>query len=495
MYNKNYYPTPGAVIKQMVAPYRDNIKTLNILEPSAGMGAILDYLSSYEVMVPKTRLYACEIDQNLKAAITGKGYKVIHDDFMTYSGALDFGLIVMNPPFDQGEHHLLKAWEILRNGHIVCLLNEETLKNPNSVFRAQLEALIEKHGSVEFIGPVFATADRRTNVNVALVRLEKRTEQSRIQFDMKGSESVDEIDLGSSESGIEKRDFISSLTRSYKMAIDSTAALYKAMLEFNLFTGAFCDSYQTPKLIASFFETARKSGYSDAHNEFANAFQKHAWNAIFKNTKVAGLMTQKVREKFEAWREQMGGIDLNDENIIMLFDALIQQRKAIADECIVDAFDKITAHCERRSPGEKWKTNSAYMVPEKFILPWIVENLKYGGGLSIYHRAHDFLDDIDRAFCLISGKTFPVYGSSTEDKAREIRTTHQAIRNWCRDKFQPEESEFFEFKCHLKGTVHFKVKDLQLLQEFNRRACAAKGFVLPEEELFRGKSRRSQKVK
>lgn len=45
MYNKNYYPTPKAIIEQMIAPYLDGIKKMNILEPSAGMGAILDHLS------------------------------------------------------------------------------------------------------------------------------------------------------------------------------------------------------------------------------------------------------------------------------------------------------------------------------------------------------------------------------------------------------------------------------------------------------------------
>lgn len=494
MYNKNYFPTPKAVIEQMTAPYRDTIKNLNILEPSAGMGAILDYLS-FDCRVPKTRLYSCEFDQNMKATLIGKGYKVVQDDFLNYSGAMNFDLIIMNPPFDNGEHHLLKAWEILRNGDIVCLLNEETVKNQNSVFRIQLGLLIEDHGTVEYLGPVFEAADRRTKVNVAMVRLKKVSEQSRIKFDMGGPEKVEEIDISSASSGIEKRDYISSLTRSYKMAVDSTAAMYRAMTEFNLFVSAFCSEYDTPKLIAAFFDTARKHGYSDAHNEFAMAFQKHAWNTIFKNTKAAGLMTNKVREKFEKWREEMGGIDLNNENIMMLFDALIQQRKAIADECIVDAFDKITSYAERRAPGEKWKTNSLFMVPEKFILPWIVENSKYGGGLSIYHRAHDFLNDIDRAFCLISGKTFPVYGASEEDQKGFIKTTLDAIRGWCRDRNNLQESEFFEFKCHIKGTVHFKVKDLSLLAEFNRRACAAKGFVLPDEELYRGKSRRDQKVK
>lgn len=485
MYNKNYYPTPKEVIQQMIAPHLGEIKSLNILEPSAGMGAILDYITSYAVGASKKRVYACENDQNLKATLTGKGYKVVQEDFLNYSGSLDFGLILMNPPFDGGVHHILKAWEILRNGHIVCLLNAETVKNLSTIHRQQLASLIHDHGSVEYIGNAFATADRKTNVDVALVRLQKKTERSKIGFDgMNGSSKVEEINLESSESGIEKRDYIDALCRSYQKAIQSTEAMYKAMTEFNLYVGAFGSEYDTPKLITAFFETSRKTGYSDAHNEFATAFQKIAWNKIFRNTKVSGLMTQKVREKFDKWRDDMGGIDLNEENIVMLFDALIQQRKAIADECIVDAFDKITANSESRKANEAWKTNSRYMVPEKFIMPWIVENCKWTGGLNVYHRKHDFLDDIDRAFCLVSGKAF-----------ENIRTTHDSIKDWCRNKDNMQESEFFEFKAHLKGTVHFKVKDLALLAEFNRRACAAKGFMLPDEEMYRGKSRRDQKVK
>lgn len=483
-FNKNYYPTPVAVIDQMIAPYMGWIKNVNILEPSAGMGAILDHLTSYKVGVNHARVYSCEIDQNMKATLTGKGYKVVQEDFLKYSGALDFGLIVMNPPFDAGEHHLIKAWEIIREGHVVCLLNEETIKNQSSVYRRYLAELIEQYGSVEYLGPVFESADRRTKVGVALVRLEKKSERSFVGFKgMKASQTVEEINLESSESGVEKRDFIDAMCRSYQMAIKSTEAMYSAMTNFNLYASAFCGAYDTPKLIASFFETSRKRGYSDAHNEFTSAFQKHAWNKIFQNTKVSGLMTQKVREKFETWREEMGGIDLNEDNIMMLFDALIQQRKAIADECIVDAFDKITANAECKKANEAWKTNSRFMVPEKFILPWIVESSKYSG-LGIYHRKHDFLDDIDRAFCLVSGKSF-----------ESIRTVYAAIRDWCKDRNMVCESEFFEFKCHIKGTVHFKVKDQALLAEFNRRACAAKGFMLPNEESFRGKSRRDQKVK
>lgn len=491
MYNKNYFPTPKEVIQTMIAPYLENIRIKNILDPSAGMGAILEHLC-WQAGVPKQRVYACEIDPNLKATLQGKSFKVVADDFLQYSGAMDFGLIVMNPPFDRGAEHLLKAWEIMRNGDVVCLLNAETIENPYTENRQRLAQVIEQHGTVEMLGPVFDDAARKTGVNVAMVRLSKKTEGSSATFSGNRMAAAEEIDLSSDEAGVQRRDYITALVDAYQNALASTHAMYKAQQQFALYVGTFAGEYETPKLLAAFFETSRKNGYSDAHNEFALAFQKHAWNKIFHNTRVSGLMTEKVREKFNKWREDMGGVDLNQENISMLFDAIIQQRKTIVNECIVDAFDKITGSADRRKVGEHWKTNSMYMVPEKFILPWIVENSSWGG-MSLYHRKREFLDDIDRALCLVSGIPFPENPYNHKDG--DIVTTANAIQAWCSNKGNPEESEFFTFKCHAKGTVHFKVKDLQLLSLFNRRACEAKGWQLPDEETFRGKSRRSQTVK
>lgn len=80
MYNKSYYPTPKELIEKMVAPYKENLQKLNILEPSAGMGAILEYLQWNGAT--KTKLFACEIDEHMKATVVGKGFKVIMAQFM-----------------------------------------------------------------------------------------------------------------------------------------------------------------------------------------------------------------------------------------------------------------------------------------------------------------------------------------------------------------------------------------------------------------------------
>lgn len=479
MYNKNYYPTPTYIINSMLRPIEGTIRRSTILEPSAGMGAICDALRFRGAST--SSIFTCEIEPEMQATLKGKGYKVLNGDFLELSGAMQFDLIVMNPPFDRGDAHLLKAWEIMRNGKIICLLNEETIKNPHTAARRELADIIQKHGTVEYLGPAFESAARKTSVGVALVRLEKKSEQSGTEFNLNSSAKVQDIELNSDTGEMERANYVDALVRSYEKGIETTAALYRAMKDFQLYTSVFTSSSEARKMVAAFFEAAQDSGYVAAHNGFAMQFQRLAWNAIFDKTRVSGLMTTKVREKFDTWRQEAGGTDLNRENIVLLFEALMQQKGQIGDEIIVEAFDKLTLYSpkNRQNFKESWKTNSAYMVSDKFILGYVVDSS--WGYLRLTHGRHgaDLLNDVDRALCILSGKNF-----------EDVNQTARAISAWCDNKTKPEESEFFTFKCYLKGSVHFKFKDEALRAAFNRRACQAKGWQLPEAETFHGKARR-----
>ncbi|AMJ66033.1 methyltransferase [Hymenobacter sp. PAMC 26628] len=122
-------------------------------------------------------------DPELRAVLHDKGYKVIANDFLNYRGDHFFDLIVMNPPFSNGDRHLLKAWDVVAaGGDVVCLLNTETLANPYTETRQLLARLIEDHGTSEALGAVFAEAERSTNVGVSLVRLHKPAKADRLTF-------------------------------------------------------------------------------------------------------------------------------------------------------------------------------------------------------------------------------------------------------------------------------------------------------------------------
>ena len=107
---------------------------------------------------------------------------MIEKDFLKYAGSYAFDLIVMNPPFSNGDEHLLKAWQILEHGNIVCLLNRETIDNLFSQKRQLLHQIIAENGSVEYLANCFATAERTSNVEVAMVRLEKKGKANKFDF-------------------------------------------------------------------------------------------------------------------------------------------------------------------------------------------------------------------------------------------------------------------------------------------------------------------------
>ena len=177
--NKNFYPTPLNLIERMLEEYdgyennhtRKSSKIKTLLEPSAGKGDIVDYI---EENWRDTDIDCIEIDTTLQATLKGKKYRVVYDDFLTYKTYKKYDLIVMNPPFDNGEKHLLKALELQQDGgKIICLLNAETLRNPYSNQRKVLvNKLEELNAEIEFIHDAFIDAERKTNVEVAIIKVE-----------------------------------------------------------------------------------------------------------------------------------------------------------------------------------------------------------------------------------------------------------------------------------------------------------------------------------
>lgn len=483
MFEKNFYPTPDSLIAKMVSGIDPaELKRMNILEPSAGSGSILDYLVKNHG-VRKEKVWACEINHELVATLKGKNYKVLAEDFLGYSGALDFNLILMNPPFDEGAKHFLKAWKILRSGHLVAIVNAETIKNPFTQERIEMGQVIEDFGgSVEFVEGAFADAARKTNVEVAVVKIKKAARES-FHFSGQGEKTEFASEFNPNESSqVEVADWIRALTRSYSMAIESVSDLYSAIRKFTMYCVPFCSAYEAEKMIGTFATRVVGIGgdYTSAHNELVNSLQVFAWNKIFRTTKADGLATREVQKRFDEWRVQQGGMDLNEDNVLAFFDQLIALTGNIFEQCVEEVFDRLTQHAwSRQREVVKFKTNSAFGVQKKVIIPSVLTHQWSGGGMSVGHYdwQASFIDDVDRVFCWLSGKPF-----SDIQKLRDSIRDSGAARSG--------ESTFFKFKCYSNCNLHLEVKDGKLLDRFNASAAKIKGLSLPATETFKGKPRR-----
>ncbi len=180
--NSDFFPTPSYLAGKMLASVKwKKLKT--VLEPSAGKGNIVECVQAYGKAYVKYRdeyysrslnldIDCIEIDANLRYILMGKNFRVVHDDFLTYNTQKRYDLIIMNPPFSNGDEHLLKALEMQENsgGQIVCLLNAETLRNPYTNRHKLLLQKLNKHGAqIEYVKNAFKRAERKTDTVIALV--------------------------------------------------------------------------------------------------------------------------------------------------------------------------------------------------------------------------------------------------------------------------------------------------------------------------------------
>lgn len=214
--NDQFYPTPDHVAKKMLAGIEwDYIET--VLEPSAGKGDLLHcaikshYNNSPRCGNRKLECDCIEIDpylreilkynfsgetdkearnryweldrmsyssrstseqreyERLRRQMDIKGsanMRIVHDDFLTYNGYKRYGLILMNPPFSNGDVHLLKALELQKGGgKIVCLLNAETINNPyTNTRRLLMQQLDQYEAQITFLEDAFSKAERSSRL-------------------------------------------------------------------------------------------------------------------------------------------------------------------------------------------------------------------------------------------------------------------------------------------------------------------------------------------
>ena len=140
MFNKNFYPiTKQAFHGLMQGIDKKRMFIKSVLDPSAGKADLLEFAMDYiygeegyrthsNRKRGKEGFYAIELEPELRAIIGSKGYTVIGSDFLSDPINMHFDYILMNPPFDKGDEHLLRAWNLMYNGTIRCILNAENDK-------------------------------------------------------------------------------------------------------------------------------------------------------------------------------------------------------------------------------------------------------------------------------------------------------------------------------------------------------------------------------
>lgn len=164
--NFGYFPTPKHIVEEILE-YAEIDVGMSILEPSAGQGHILDEIKTEcELTVIETLPMNVEVLQK-------KGYQVINQDFLTYSGR-KFDRIVMNPPFAKlaDVKHILHAWELLKDGGILVSIGSSGIIFRQEKLYKELRDIIEEFGKLKQL-PEESFKVSGTSVNTVILKLEK----------------------------------------------------------------------------------------------------------------------------------------------------------------------------------------------------------------------------------------------------------------------------------------------------------------------------------
>jgi len=479
--NRDFYPTPEALFRRLLSGKRflDGL----ILEPSAGKGDMIRYIIDMMGRRESYPIDAIENDPRLVNTLMGAGYNVVWNDFLTYETFKEYDYIIMNPPFSNGVDHVLKAIDLaesqLSDCEIYAILNKQTIDNAyNSKRQELLRKLDEYDAEIEYVSEAFGSqsqAERRTDVEVALIRLKveqadvgKSIYESVIN-DIAGDEAQEELETALStvvkQSEVaEKLNDIERLVIEYETACELAREAFKATQAKQSFY-SYIDNVNKDEnnVTGEFYSvvTLDKTYTAEDLNEELAKLRRGYWSLVLDTDEFKKLLTNEAIQKLNRQISAAQSMELNYSNIKMLLTAVYANRDEMLIDSIISIFKKITRyHMNEYSTNihyyDGWKTNDAYRINKKIIIPISFKFDKFDFGttygtseVSYRHiniKVKDWINDIIKALQLI-------------DPA--VNNEFKAINE------REFENEWLRFKMFYNGNIHVWFNDLKLLDKFN----------------------------
>lgn len=478
---KNFYPTPKHLIKKMLSGIELSNKL--ILEPSAGKGDIVDCIYE-EIKSSYYRKYVeidcIEIENELQSILKGKGYKVIFDDFLTFQTYKKYDIIVMNPPFDNGEKHLLKAIEMQKDGGmVICLLNAETLNNLYSNSRKELDRKLQEfNAEIMYLENEFNTSDtfRKTGVEIALIKIDipiDTKKDSDILNDLKRATYYTTNDE-EIENQLISGDFLEGLIQQYNFEMNVGI---KFIREFEGVKHLFPKGEHGGNILNLSVNYDSKEGISGQNivNDFAELVRNKYWRLLFESKQFIEISTSSLRQEYYNKLSTLKDYEFNMYNINQIQFELKSHLYKSVEDTIIKLFDELSYQSSYDNDFSKnihyyngWKTNKSWCINKKVILRL--------NGFDTWNKSRayfkwtfkDKIDDIEKVFRYLDNSMMT---KSNLEKILEIAQKE--------NKTQKIQCKYFDITVYKKGTTHIEFKDLDLLKRFNIFGSQKKGWLPP----------------
>lgn len=474
MFNRDFYPTPEAVIDSMLQ--FSDVQGKTILEPSAGSGNIVEWCKARGAK----NVLACEIEPRLQSILRGK-CELIGSDFLMLKAERisHVDMIVMNPPFSAEERHIKHAFEIAPSGcEIIALCNANMIKRNNYyVGRRELTELIEKYGSFEEMGNVFQSAERTTDANIGCIRLYKPKEKG---FEFEGFFLDEEEEMVAAGAGLVKYNFVRDCVARY---CDAVSHFDAAMAEANFINEKIKEIGGVSVKFGAFAarDTQYSAGSTITKEQFMKALQKDAWKWLLDKFDLNKYVTTSVSKDINKFVEQQSNVPFTMRNIYRMVEIIIATTGSRMEKTLVEAFELICSYsAENSTAGETWKTNSEYMINKRFIVPYIIDKYSFWGENTATLSYDNKISDIEKALCYLTGRNYDTIETVNGHRDRKRYVFGELYS-----------TEFFDLRIYKKGTGHFTFRDEKVWEKFNREVARIKGWALPKTSNKAKKSRKT----
>ena len=486
MFGKEFYPTPKEFIKKIFEDFnieKNNrqLYDMSILEPSAGRGDICDSIKEYFWRYSTSLDIDCiELDNDLRNVLKGKDYRVVFNDFLKFNTYKHYDLIVMNPPFSEGDLHLKKALSLIKDGgQVICILNAETIRNPYTNSRKSLVNMLnELNADIRYYENTFSEADRKTTVEVAViyVKVENKVYESTFLSQMKKKHYADFTERRD-DKALALPNSIANAIIQYNIDIETGIRFIKEYRSLSTtLKDSFTSDYTNPIINLSI---GRKNEVSV--NAFVREVREKYWSALFKNPDFTKQMTSNLQSKYTSKINELRDYDFNEYNIREIKLNITQNLIRGVEDCIISLFDELSRQYSWYDNSENihyyngWKTNKSWIINKKVVMPYNAFRDSYSftqhktaKELNFDYGFSQKLSDIEKVLnYLDDGTSIPINLHNALECAKKSAQTKKI------------ELKHFTITVFKKGTCHIEFTNLKALKKLNIYGSQHKGWLPP----------------
>jgi hypothetical protein len=473
-----FYPTPDSLLDKILSEVNWHYIS-TVLEPSAGKGNIVKYIQQKA----KIKYYkdnpldvdCIEKNTTLQKILVGSDYRLVHDDFLTYKTYKHYDAIIMNPPFSEGDKHLMKAMDMQEQsgGNIICILNAETLKNPCTNLRKTLVKRLEDiNANIEYMENEFVSAERTTNVEVAIIKIhyDEPEWNSNILDELK-KKSYSELEAYEDITDLAPKDFVEAIVRAYEMEVEAGINFIHEYLALRSRLKSTIKSKDN-----AYSSTDLLTLNTTSVNTYVQNVRMKYWSTLFNDSRITGGMTSNLHKEYASRVDKLKDYDFSLYNIRAIQAEMSKHLCKGVEECIITLFDELTAKHSWYPECEKnihyfngWATNKAWIINKKVIIPfngysngyWQTDKLDYW----VIVRK---LTDIEKALNYLDGGLTDDYNL---EASIDLATTFGITKNI--------HLKYFDVTFYKKGTCHLTFTNEELLKKFNIFGSQRKAWLPP----------------